>query len=115
MIVSRETLLGVKLRKKKIVLPQDLGAAYVRELTGDERAEIELLSVKIKDDKKAYKSIAPLTISYCLVNENGERIFTDEDAANIGKVLPAKMQDFILNALTELNNSEDDIKKSPTG
>ena len=55
------------------------------------------------------------TISYCLVNENGERIFTDEDAANIGKALPAKVQDFILNALTELNNSEDDIKKSPTG
>ena len=112
MILNRDAILGVKLKTKKITVPLLGGDVIVRELTGDQRGEIEILSMNIKDDKKAYKMIRPMIAAMCLVDEEGNRLFTDADAEILGKTLSGKVLDQISDALGELNEAtEDSIKK----
>jgi len=111
MILNRDALLGLKLKRKKLTLPE--GDIYVQELTGEQRGEIEILSFNINDDKKLYKKIRPLVAVMAVVDEDGNRLFKDEDADMVNKTLSAKILDAINEAVGELSlTSEDEIKKS---
>lgn len=83
-LLTREQILGKELAFEEVYIPEWDGTIRIRELTGDDRDEIEQTVFK-DPDKPNTASMRAKALSLCIVDENGKRLFTEEDVTELGK------------------------------
>lgn len=85
----RDELLGLVSLPAKLEPVEFFGQSlFVREMTGAERDAFEVAQVDANKDGKALDNFRSRLLVRVLVDGEGKRIFTDEDAESVGK-LPA--------------------------
>lgn len=94
-----------RIQRDKLTVPELGGDIYVRGMSGKERDEFEE-GLRIRRGRKAGQSDlrnfrAKLAVKV-IVNEDGQRILTDEDATVFGQ-LPAGVLDRIITRCSELS------------
>ena len=100
MLSKDEILRKADQKIESVDVPEWGGQVYVRTLSGDERDRME---VQLKDSRVGSRGLfAALTIC----DENGNRLFADQDAHALGKKNAAALDrilevGFRLNAMTE--------------
>jgi len=93
MALNRDTILGVSdLQTEKVDVPEWGGDVIVRGLTGEERDAYEASRRQVRNAGTPHAEVvfiqdnarASLLVK-CLVDEHGERLFTDRDAPALGQ------------------------------
>ena len=71
---------------ERVDVPEWNGHVFVRTLSGDERDEIEgkVSSLKQIGTAAAWRGVRALLVGKTVVNEQGERLFTDKQIAALG-------------------------------
>lgn len=110
----RQTILDTKdLPVEAVEVPEWNMTVYVRSMTGYERDvyEGDLLDKRDAPIKERMKNLRSSLVVLCTVDENGERIFKDEDKEAVGKK-SARALNRILSAAQHLNAlTEDDLEE----
>lgn len=72
---------------KEVYIPEWNGTVLIKGMNGTERDayEASLLVGKGKDKEITYDNLRAKLVAKTVVDENGERIFTDDDIAQLGK------------------------------
>ena len=87
--LSKEQILSCNdLAQEVVNIPEWGGDVVVRCLTGEERDELEKLTFKEKSDGTReidLQNFRAKLISLCVVDENGQRMFSSEDALLLSK------------------------------
>lgn len=102
-MLTRDQLLGAKVRSKTINIPELGGDVTVRGLKGFERDAFED-SLFRGDGKARVRDTTNLRARFCvlcLVNEDGSRMFKDEEAGELGQI-DAAVLDKIFDVAQEL-------------
>ena len=80
-LLGRDEILGAQdLKTVEVEVPEWGGVVLVRGLTGVERDALEEESAKV-----GLKNLRARYAARCIVDENGERVFSDEDIEALGK------------------------------
>lgn len=85
--LTRDEILGADdLKTESVEVPEWGGAVLVRELTGSERDTWEASVVKTNGTKVTIDShnMRAKLAALCIVDDAGERLFTDKEAAKLG-------------------------------
>lgn len=88
-VLAKHLLLGATVPPQETVhIPELGGDVIVRGMTGAERDAFEVSLVEGKGRHRAanLKNLRAKLIVFCCVNEQGERIFTNADADQLGNV-----------------------------
>lgn len=102
MLSRKEILEGkIDLKRETINVPEWGGDVIVSEMDGTTRDHFETTTA-IRDEKGRVANARAKLVSYCVVNEDGERIFSDEDIPAIGK-LPSGLLTRIAKTAMRLN------------
>lgn len=112
--LSREQILSADDRKTvTVAVPEWGGDVLVRSLTGAERDKFEesLQTVRGNKTKRNLKNFRARLVSLCLVNEQGELLFSPPDVEHLGAKSVAALQR-VFNKCNELNGmSDEDIEE----
>jgi hypothetical protein len=104
-----------RLQIKEVEIPEWDGTVFVREFTAEERDQMELAFTRATKSGTAAANLRGNVAVTCLCDENGERIFTDADAAKL-KQHSAAILDRIFDACLELSgmgkNSVEEAEKN---
>ena len=87
-LLSREAILQVQdLPTERIPVPEWGGEVIVRGLTAAERDQFEqsIVETRGKDTRVNLRNIRAKLVVLCCVDEQGNRIFRDEDAEVLGR------------------------------
>lgn len=87
-ILTRDAILQAQdLPRELVEVPQWGGSVYVRALTGAERDAFEtsIVEQRGKSTKMNLKNIRAKLVALTVVDEEGNRIFSDSDASALGK------------------------------
>lgn len=111
-MVTREQFLSVELATETVEVP-GLGALTVRELTQDEYADwvAEWATQdggQVKVNNRAY---CAALLQRCVVNGDGEPMFTPEDAAHLAR-RPARITRPLIRAAERLNGIGADVMRA---
>jgi len=115
MSLSREQILKINdIKKESVNIPQWGGEVWVKGLTGAERDAFELSIMELREGKKPKMILENMRAKLCAMtvcDENGTRIFRDEDIPALGKKA-AKALSIIFDKAQELSGlSDDDVEK----
>lgn len=117
-LLTREQILNADDRKTQVVeVPEWGGSVMIRTLSGKERDRFEasLQVTRGSKTKQNYDNFRARLISLCVVNESGERTFSDADIALLGEKSVAALQR-VFNACNELNGLSDaDVEELTQG
>lgn len=122
MLLTREDILNADdLPYKEIEVPEWGGNVRIRTMTGAERAAFEKTVYDIGDDNKLEMdrdNYRHKLISFCLVDEDNNRIFTDRDIEALAKK-SAKAINRVFDIAQEMNGltreSQERIEKNLPG
>lgn len=82
--LSRDQIIDISdLQTERLHVPEWNGDVLVRPMTGWQRSQLEMAFIE-QDAKQKAKRMANLrerVVAWCTVGENGERLFSDSDAA----------------------------------
>lgn len=109
-LLSRDAILDAKdLSTRDVEVPEWGGTVRIKMLTAEERDKFEASTVTIKGgtQKMNVENLRARLIVLCVVNEAGERMFTNADVRMLGKKSSAALQR-VFNACQELNAVTDD-------
>lgn len=85
MALSRDSILAADdLPREEVQVPEWAGSVWVRTLTGTERDAFEA-AVNPGGGKKNLANFRARLAVLCVVDDKGERLFKDEDAAGLGQ------------------------------
>lgn len=87
-ILSREALLNATAPPQEIVKVKQLGGdVIVRGMTGEERDDFEasLIIGKGRNRDVQMRNMRAKLVAYCCIDESGKRLFSEADAAQLGK------------------------------
>lgn len=85
MVLSRDQILECSdLKKEEVQVPEWGGSVFVREMSGEDRDAWEASLINEKGTTNL-KNIRARLAAFCIVDENGNRIFTDDDIELLGK------------------------------
>jgi hypothetical protein len=118
-ILSRDAILGADDRKTEDVpVPEWGGTVRVRGLSGVERDAYEAGIVQMRGDGSRAVNLQNLRgrlVSLSCVDENGARIFTDEDAIALGEKSAAALER-VFDAARKLSGlSDNDVEELAEG
>jgi hypothetical protein len=83
-LISRDQILKADdLKTKTVPVPEWGGEIILRSLTGMERDEFE--TSLFVDGKFANKNLRARLLVRCIVDEKGQRIFSNEDSGDLGQ------------------------------
>lgn len=89
-MLTREDILAArgKIKRETVTVPELGGAVIIQGMRGVDRDEFEtsLFVGEGKDRKVDAKNLRARLCVKCIVNEQGERLFSDEDAAALGEI-----------------------------
>jgi hypothetical protein len=118
-LLSRDAVLGADDRKTEDVpVPEWNGTVRVRALSGTERDAYEAGIVQLRGDGSKVvnlKNLRGRLVSLSCVDEDGARIFTDEDAIALGDKSAAALERVFDVARRLSGLSEDDVKELAEG
>jgi len=95
MILNRDDILNVAdLPIEEIQVPEWGGSVLVRGMTGAERDAFEASIVELKGNKSSVdmRNIRAKLVALTLVDESGERLFSQADVELLGKKSAAALQ-----------------------
>lgn len=87
-ILSRDQILGAEdLPTRDVPVPEWGGTVRMRGLTGSERDAYEASVRQFKGDRMVVKleNVRARLVAMCLVDEEGQRLFTDQQAKELGR------------------------------
>lgn len=87
-LLGREDILNAPdIETVTVKVPEWGGAVLVRGLTGEERDIYEQSLIRVRGKKRDVdmRNARARLVAMCVVDENGDRIFSDEDVAALGK------------------------------
>lgn len=109
-VLGRDGILAqTQLPLEKVQVPEWKGSVFIRTMTAGERDTFEQ---KVFEENKAGKNVnvRARLCSLCLVNEKGERLFSDLDALLLAKK-SSRAIERIVNEIQKLNGlGKEDIK-----
>jgi len=83
-ILSKEQILQADdLRREQVVVPDWDGSVFVQTMTGIDRDAFELSLTK--DGKASIENMRAKLCARTIVDENGNRLFTEDDVEALGK------------------------------
>lgn len=83
-ILTRAAILnGPQLRREMVEVPEWGGAIYVRELTGAERAQMELENRDAQHQQANFPHLRAKMVTWCAIDEAGNRIFDPKDVKSL--------------------------------
>ena len=106
-ILTREAILSAKdLKTETVRVPEWGGDVIVSTMTAASRDAWEMSLVTEEKGKINTANFSARLLAHCVVNERGERIFTEKDALELGKKSARAMNRCVkviqrLNALTD--------------
>lgn len=121
-ILTREHILGARDIERELVhVPEWGGSVYVQAMTGRQRDMFEE-SLQVRRGKKIETSIVQFRaklVALCVVDENGQRIFSEADVQALGDKSAAALTRIAevasrLSSITEAD-AEEMIKNSESG
>ena len=119
MLLSREQIIGAADRKTEDVdVPEWGGTVRVRALSGVERDAYEAGIVQLRGDGSKVvnlKNLRGRLVSLSCVDEEGNRIFTDEDAIALGDKSASALERVFDVARRLSGLSEDDVEELAEG
>ena len=115
MILTREAILGADdLKREKVDVPEWGGELYISTLSGAGRDAYEASIIKVDSHnnvKQDFNNMRAKLVARTAVDEEGERIFSDEDVAELGKKSAAAL-DRCFSIASRLNAvSDEDIEE----
>lgn len=87
-LLTRDALLNATAPPQDTVAVPELGGdVIVRGMTGEERDAFEAGLIEGRGRKRDVnmKNMRAKLVAYCCIDEKGQRIFSDDDAAKLGK------------------------------
>jgi hypothetical protein len=87
-LLNRDAILQAQdLPQERVSVPEWSGEVIVRGLTGAERDQFEqsIVEQRGKNTRMNLRNIRGKLVALCVVDEEGNRIFRDEDADALGK------------------------------
>jgi hypothetical protein len=119
MFLSREDILGAQdLKTEDVEVPEWGGTVRVRSLTGAERDAYEAGIVQLRGDGSrtfTLQNARARLVSLAVCNENGERLFSDKDIAELGKKSAAALERVFDKARHLSGLSDDDVEELAEG
>ena len=119
MLLSRESILGADDRKTEdVAVPEWGGTVRVRALSGTERDAYEAGIVQLRGDGTKtvnLKNLRGRLVALSCVDDEGNRLFTDEDAIALGD-RSASALERVFDVARKLSGlSEDDVEELAEG
>lgn len=114
MILNRDQILQAQdLVTETVNVPEWGGSVLVRAMTGEERDQYEasVVEQKGKDTKVNMRNARAKLVAISVVDESGEKLFTQADVAALGKKSAAALQRVFNAAMKMSGISEDDLKE----
>lgn len=111
--LNREAILQAQdLPTKAVFVPEWNGEVIVKTLMGNERDKFEQwVENRKKDGKINIEGLKVRLVILCAVDENGNNLFTDEDADALNKKSSAAI-DRLFRVAQDLNHfADDDVKE----
>jgi hypothetical protein len=106
MVLTRDQILECSdLKKEEVQVPEWGGSVFVREMNGADRNAWEASLINEKG-KVNLVNIHARLVSFCVVDEKGNRIFSDADVDLLGKK-SGKALSRIVDACQKLNKLTD--------
>jgi hypothetical protein len=93
--LSKDQILSAKEQRSVLIsVPEWCGHVYVLAMKGRERDEFEAdrLAKKTKDQRKNLENFRATFAARVIVDESGNRIFTDQDAIALGEKSAAALE-----------------------
>lgn len=116
--LSREAILGAEdLPTEKVQIPEWKGYLNVKTMTGTERDKLEsdMLEQRGRKSSMNLKNYRARLCSLVAVDDKDKRVFTDDDAIELGKK-NAKALDRIFSVAQRLNGlTPEDVEESTRG
>lgn len=91
MLKREEILAKVDLKKETVTVAEWGGSVFVSEMSGTQRDAWEQ-SIRQKDASGNIASPRAKLVVFTVVDENGDRIFTEEDVPSIGKLAARSLE-----------------------
>lgn len=102
-MLNKEDLLGVVLATKVVKLKT--GSVMIKEFTTSAREEFELMAMKMSTG--GAKNMKAKLIAISCINENGTRLFGDDEVGKISQ-MPSSITEVLFNAILEINGMATD-------
>lgn len=121
MSLTREDVLGADdLKRESVDCPEWGGTVWVQELTAADSMEYDVWIFENREDKTAImKGMNAMMVMLCACNEEGERLFSNKDLAEINSKSPEPViriasAAFAINKMRE-SDYEGEVKNSESG
>lgn len=102
-MLSRDEILGANdLATELVEVPEWGGSVRARTLTGAERDAFEMAVYTMRQKAGAAVNIRALLVALCVVDDEGKRLFSERDAAQLG-AKSARALDRVFSAAQRLN------------
>jgi hypothetical protein len=96
MSLTRDQILSAPdIRREEVAVPEWGGTVWVYGLTGSERDAFEASIIEQRDQKSVNIRLANLRARLCAIairSDNGKRVFSDADIAELGKKSAGALQ-----------------------
>lgn len=102
MVVNRDAFLKAAPLKTKKVKIKNLGEICIREMNGQERDTFEA-SITGEEGKANTRGMRARLVMLCLCDEDGHRLFPNDEDFDVVNGKPASMLQEIADAIIELN------------
>lgn len=111
--LTRDAILSAEdLKRESVEVPEWGGTVIVQELTGQDRDEWEssIVTIRGSETKIDGRNLRAKLVSLCVVDEDGERLFTQKDVDVLGRKSAAAL-DRIVDTSKKLSSlSESDLE-----
>lgn len=111
-ITADQALSSEDLKKERVEVPEWGGYMFIQTMMGTDRDLYEESCVVERDGKfkQTFHNMRSKLVARCAVDDNGKRIFSEKQVAELGKK-SAKVLDRLFAKAQELNGiSDDDIE-----
>jgi hypothetical protein len=91
-LLTRAQLDNLELKREEIDVPEWGGSVLIREMTGSERDHYEAMisgttvNTKSKTKQLNLENIRARLVAVCLIDENGQRLYKDNEVYLLGKL-----------------------------
>ncbi len=99
--LTAKDILNAKLNSRQINIPEWGGVVFIREPTGYERGEYEILVSNASGDDEILKEIRGICAAKCITDSNGKRLFTDDQIDKLNET-SANALDRVIDAYREI-------------
>lgn len=112
-LLNKDQILKAKdLKTEEVSVPEWGGEVLVRGLTGQGRDSFEMKIGLARKSGKTIDDFRSSLVARCLVDEEGERLFTDKEVEQLGRKSGAAL-DRVANVIKELSGmNEGDTKEA---